>query len=126
MKVKITFILAKSLKNLPVNHPHYFQIFLNEDHKFPSTYMSTKDEYNTLKELSDKHFNIEFDWLPKELAGFRRLSQNEVEVIYTSHIPNILKSNKSGGFYSQEILDKMQIELDYYYEDLLSRGARSF
>tara|TARA_Y100000310_G_C20551700_1_gene748415 strand:- start:410 stop:676 length:267 start_codon:yes stop_codon:yes gene_type:complete len=88
--------------------------------------MSTKDEYETLKELSDNHFNIDFDWLPKELAGFRRLSQDEVEVIYTTNIPDISKMHKSGGFYSEELVDNMQIELDYYYEDLLSRGTRSF
>ena len=126
MKIKITFILGKCLKELPVNHPQYFQIYLTESQQFPFGYMSTKDEYETLKEISDQHFNVDFDWLPKELAGFRRLGQNEVEVTYVSHLPEISRINKSGNFFSEEVLDAMQIELDPYYEELLSRRGRAF
>lgn len=126
MKIKITFILGKCLKELPVNHPQYFQIYLTESQQFPFGYMSTKDEYETLKEISDKHFNIDFDWLPKQLAGFRRLGQNEVEIVYTAHLPEISMIHKSGGFYSEEILNTMEIELDPYHEELLSRRGRAF
>ena len=126
MKIKLTFILGKCLKELPVNHPLYFQIYLTEDQQFPCGYMSTKDEYETLKEISDQHFNIDFDWLPKELAGFRRLGQNEVEITYMAHLPEISRIHKSGSFYSEEVLDTMKIELDPYYEKLLSRRGRAF
>ena len=126
MKIKVTFILGKCLKELPVNHPDYFQIYLTEDHQFPFGYMSTKDEYDTLKEISDKHFNVDFDWLPKELAGFRRLNQNEAEVTYLAHLPEIAKIQKSGGFYSEEVLDVMEVELDPYHEEILSRRGRAF
>tara|TARA_Y100000310_G_scaffold342927_1_gene448275 strand:- start:803 stop:1192 length:390 start_codon:yes stop_codon:yes gene_type:complete len=126
MKIKITFIVGQCRKDLPVNHPKYFQVYLTDEHEFPYSYMSTKDEYDTLKDISDKHFQVNFDWLPKELAGFRRLSQNEVEVTYMAHMPEVSGIHKTGDFVSEEVIEAFNIELDPYYEELLSRRSRAF
>ena len=126
MKIKITFIVSQCQKDLPVNHPKYFQVYLTDEHKFPSGYMSTQDEYDTLKDISNRYFELNFDWLPKELAGFRRLSPNEAEVTYIAHMPKISGIHKTGDFVSESIIDALNIEIDPYYEELLSRRSRAF
>ena len=87
--------------------------------------MSTQNEYDTLKTLSDKYFHVDFDWLLRELYGFRRINPNECEVVYTAFMPEILGSLKSGEFYSDNQAIQSAIELDPYYEEFLSKRGRS-
>lgn len=113
------------MKDLPFTHPQFFQIYLTEDMNFPQVYMSTKNEKETSRELFNKYFHLSFDWMKVDLSGFRRLNQNEVEVVYSAYMPEVLGANKSGQFFSEQALTEFNIEIDSYYEELLSRRSRS-
>jgi len=126
MKIKITFLVIQSLKHLNFSSPRYFQILFDDNKKIPHRYMSTKNEEETLREIAEKHINVDFDWLQKDVCGFRRLSQEECEVVYVSYLPEINKSNKSGLFIADCDLKKHEIKIDTYYEELLSRRSRGF
>jgi len=126
MRVRLTFIVVQSVKNLHFSNPRHFQIFFTDDSQIPYGYMSTKDEHETLREISDKYFHTDFDWMDKKVFGFRRLNQEECEVVYGAYVPEILGSNKSGFFMPDCNLKKYNIEMDVYYEELLSRRSRGF
>ena len=125
MKIKITFIVTQHNPQLSPMDDNYFKFFLDDSQEFPSCYISTQDEYDTLKALSDKYFNVDFEWFQKELYGFRRIDLNECEVIYTAFMPEILGSLKSGQFYSDNQAIQANIGLDLYYEEFLSKRGRS-
>lgn len=124
MKVNLTFIVSQCNTKLHPTDENYFKFFINNDHKFPSSVMTSKDEYNTLKSISDEYFHLEFDWMQKELHDFRRISLNECEVIYVSNIPEILGITKSGRFMSDSEAERLNIKIDKYYEQLLSKRSR--
>ena len=126
MRLRLTFIVVQSIKNLHFSDPKYFQIFFTDDNKFPSAYMSTKDEYETLKDLSDKYFHTDFDWMDKSICGFRKTGPQECEVTYMTKVPEILGSNKSGCFIPDCDFKTYNIEIDPYYDELLSRRSRGF
>ena len=126
MKIRITLIVAKNQKNVPFNHPQFFQIYLTNDQQFPCGYMTTKDENQTLSDLFSKYFYIDFDWMLTELAGFRKTDDGEVEVTYVSYMSEVLGSNKSGSFLSSEDIKSQNIEIDTYYEKLLSERTRGY
>ncbi len=124
MKIKFTLIVTKCIKELHFTNPRYFQIYLTDCEEFPQAYMSTKCETETLKSLFDKHFHLDFGWAVTELAGFRRINQNEAEVVYTFYMPEVLGAEKNGHFVTQSKLKTIGIE--EYYEQLLSRRSRSY
>jgi len=126
MKIKITLIVSKIQKGVPFNHPQFFQIYLTDDNQFPRGYMSTKDVNQTLSDLFSKHFHIDFDWMVTKLSGFRKIDDGEVEVTYVSYMSEVLGSNKSGDFFSSEDIKSRNIEIDPYYEKLLSERSRSY
>tara|TARA_R110002020_G_scaffold93738_1_gene225967 strand:- start:2061 stop:2444 length:384 start_codon:yes stop_codon:yes gene_type:complete len=127
MKIKLTYIVVQSLKRTThFSSPKFFQIFFTDDNLFPSTYISTKDENETLREISNKYFSCDFGWMKKELAGFRRLNKEECEVVYTCYIPEVLDINKSGYFVPDCNLEKLNIEIEPYYEGLLAGKTRGF
>jgi len=126
MKVKITLIVAKIQKGVPFNHPQFFQIHLTDDNQFPHAYISTKDEQQTLSNLFDTHFHIGFNWVTTELSGFRKVDDREVEVTYISYMPEVLGANRSGSFFSSEDIKNQNIEVDPYYEKLLSTRSRNY
>jgi len=126
MKIRITLIVAKNQKNVPFNHPQFFQIYLTDNQQFPRGYMTTKDENQTLSDLFGKHFHLDFDWMLTELAGFRKTDDGEVEVTYISYMSEVLGSNKSGNFFSSEDIRSQNIEIDAYYEKLLSERSRGY
>ena len=125
MKVKITFIVTQCNHKLSPTDENYFKFFLNDQREFPSAYMSAKDEYDTLQEISQRYFHVDFEWLQKELYGFRRSSVNECEVVYTSFMPEILGMLKMGQFYSDTKAIQSDIKIDPYYEEFLSKRGRS-
>lgn len=126
MKVKVTFIIIQSLKHLNFSSPRYFQILFDDNKQIPCRYMSTKNEEETLREIAEKYTNIDFDWMQRDVCGFRRISQEECEVVYVSYVPQIDKSDKSGFFIADCDLDKHDIKIDPYYEELLSKRSRGF
>lgn len=126
MKIRITLMVTKSQKNLPFNHPQFFQIYLTNNQQFPYGYMTTKDENETLSGLFGKYFHLDFDWMLTDLVGFRKTDDGEVEVTYMSQMSEVLGSNKSGSFFSSEDIKSQNIEIDTYYEKLLSTRSRSY
>ena len=126
MKVKVTFIIIQSLKHLNFSSTRYFQILFDDNKQIPCRYMSTKNEEETLREIAEKYTNIDFDWMQRDVCGFRRISQEECEVVYVSYVPQIDKSDKSGFFIADCDLDKHDIKIDPYYEELLSKRSRGF
>tara|TARA_Y100001938_G_C7838521_1_gene304954 strand:- start:182 stop:562 length:381 start_codon:yes stop_codon:yes gene_type:complete len=126
MKIKITFIVSQYNRNVNFVDPRYLKIFLTDDYGIPYGYMSTKDESETLREISDKYFNTDFYWMQKEIIGFRKIDEKECEVVYLANVPEILGANKSGFFLSGLELKKYKIKMEAYYEELLSRKSRGF
>lgn len=125
MKVKITFIILKKDNNVSVTSDSHLKVYLDDDYKFPSRYISTKNEYDTLKEISDQHLNIEFNWIKKDLFSFEVLNNQECEVIYLAHIPQINESERSGSFYTLPELSDIGIELKLNYERAIFKRGRS-
>tara|TARA_R110002020_G_scaffold186207_1_gene384193 strand:- start:1933 stop:2313 length:381 start_codon:yes stop_codon:yes gene_type:complete len=126
MKVKLTYIAVQRQKNLHFSDPNYFQIFFTDDNKLPSTYILMRDTHETLKEMLEKYFYTEFDWMSTKVMDFRRINQDECEVVYASYMPCIGNANKSGKFISDKELEDNNITIDPYYEELLSRRSRGF
>ena len=126
MKVKITFLVVQVAKKIHFTDPKHFKILLDANEKIPSQYMSTKDEEETLRDIAEKNLNIDFDWMYPKVCGFKRLSQQECEVVYLSVLPPIDKSAKSGFFIPQGDLEKYKIKIDPYHARLLSERSRGF
>ena len=126
MKIKTTLMVCKNQKNVPFTHPQFFQIYLTDGNQFPSIYMTTKDENQTLSELFSKFFYLDFDWMLTDVVGFRKIDAGEVEVVYASHMAEVLGCNKSGKFLSSQDIGIQNIEIDKYYEELLSKRSRSY
>lgn len=126
MKIKLTFLVIQSLKQLNFTSPRYFQILFDDSKQIPHHYISTKNEEETLRQIAEKHLNIDFDWMQTDVCGFRKIAQEEFEVVYVSYVPQIDNSNKSGFFLPDCDLDKHNIKLDPYYERLLSERSRGF
>ena len=85
----MTFIVTQCNTKLNPIDENYFKFFINNHNKFPSGVMRSKDEYDTLRSISDKYFHLEFDWMNKEICDFRKMSLDECEVIYVANIPEI-------------------------------------
>ena len=98
---------------------------MNDDNLFPCKYISTKNEYETLKEISDQHLNVDFDWIKKDLFSFEVLNNQECEVIYVSCLPQINEAEKIGSFYTLSELSDIGIELNQNYESAIFKRGRS-
>ena len=120
----MTFIVTQCNTKLNPIDENYFKFFINNHNKFPSGVMRSKDEYDTLKSISDKYFHLEFDWMNKEICDFRKMSLDECEVIYVANIPEILGITKSGRFILDAEAERQKIKVDKYYEQLLSKRSR--
>ena len=126
MKVKMTLIATQRRLQVEMGDDTFFRIFFTNEKKFPSIYITRGNEKETLKQLVDKYFHCGAEWLCPELLDFRLATNNECEVIYASYMPHIYDINKSGHFISDEQLEENNIEIDPYYEELLSRKSRGF
>ena len=125
MKVKLTLILSQQDINLDFENDNYFKFFVTDDGSFPSKYISSKDEMETLKELFNQHFNIYFDWATINLADFRKFSTDTCEALYVCKIKTkMLGINKNGKFVSIRHAEKLQIE--EFYGRILQREFRRF
>jgi len=133
MKLKITFIVVQCDKRTNISDPNRFRVLLDDNMNFPSKYISTKDEFDTLKELSDKFLRVDFNWLPKEIRGFRKLQKESLELktpvfelVYSSYMPVILGSERSGYFFTEQEIDNAGIEIEEFYQEVLSSKSRGF
>ena len=125
MKVKITYIILKKDKNINMANENHIKIYLDDNHQFPFRYISTKNELETLKEISNQHLYVDFDWIKKDLFSFEVLNNQECEVLYVAVLPEITDAEKVGSFYSiKELLD-MDIKLKPNYERAIFKRGRS-
>lgn len=124
MKIKITLLIAKIVKNLPLSDPRRLQLYLCDSMKLPQGHMSTRDEKETINNIVSKYFYVDPSWLNINLAAFRKLSDSESEVTYTIIIPDMSGISKSGYFFSYKDLKRLDAEIDEYYEPVLSRWSR--
>jgi|TARA_X000001382_G_C3070500_1_gene147301 hypothetical protein len=125
MKVKITYIILKKDINARVTDDSHLKVYLDDNYSFPFRYISTKSEYETLKEISDKHLNIEFDWIKKDLFSFEVLDNQECEVVYLGYVPHVSDAEKTGSFYSLRELSDIGIDLKTNYERAIFRRGKS-
>jgi len=125
MKVKITFIVLKKDNNISPLREEHLKVYLDDDNSFPCRYVSTKNERQTLKEISDKHLSVDFEWIKKELFSFEVLNNEECEVIYLACIPQVNEVEKIGSFYTLPQLSDIGIELSTNYEKAIFKRGRS-
>lgn len=125
MKVKITFIILKKNDQAGFNSEDYLKVYLDDENNFPSGYISTKSEYETLKQISNQHLNVDFDWIKKDLFSFEVLNNQECEVIYLACLPEILEAEKAGSFFTLSELSDIGIELKENYERAIFKRGRS-
>ena len=125
MKVKITYIILKKDNNVNVTSSNYLKVYLDDYNNFPSRYISTKNELETLKQISDDHLYVDFDWIKKELFSFEVLNNQECEVLYVAMLPQINEAEKTGSFYTLPELSDIGIELRTNYERAIFRRGKS-
>jgi hypothetical protein len=125
MKVKITFIILKKDNNVSVTSDSHLKVYLDDDYEFPSRYISTKNQYETLKEIHKDYLNVDFDWIKKDLFSFEVLNNQECEVIYLACLPQINEAEKTGSFYTLSELSDIGIELRPNYERAIFKRGRS-
>jgi hypothetical protein len=113
MKVRVTFIVLKKDNNISPASDQHLKVYLDDDYLFPFKYISTKNEYETLKEISEHYLSFEV------------LNNEECEVIYIACIPQIGDSEKTGSFYTLPELSDIGIELKKNYERAIFKRGKS-
>ncbi len=111
------------VKNLPISDPRRLKIYLSDDMRLPQGYMYTKDEKDTVDQIISKYLHVEPDWLNRYVSGFRKLDNSIAEVVYTIMMPEISGAEKSGSFFSYKEIERLDKQIDEYYQQLLSRKS---
>ena len=117
MKTKITLLIISCQKNVSPEDATFANIFLDENLKPPSRYISTKSASETIRDMCSYYLNIHPRWLTFEISDFRKCSISECEVVYTCYLPVITDACISGKFHSHLNVPN----LDTYYARILSR-----
>lgn len=129
MKIKITLLIGQCDNKKSIHSDEFFKIYLTKNDQFPSKWISSKDEKQTLKEIVESYLKLDFEWMKKELADFRIVKDKDgnltAEVVYISYIPEILGILKSGKFLTETELIESKIEVDEFYAEIFSRRGRS-
>ena len=55
MKIKITLLITKVVKDLPISDPRRIQMYLDDDMQLSQGYMSTKNEKDTVDDIISKY-----------------------------------------------------------------------
>ena len=119
MKVKITLVITSQNARYGIMDPNRVRVLLDDDFKPPGKYISTNNEEEVLKSICEKWLNYHYDWLIKDLIGFRKIDISESEVVYLTTVPAMEGCNKMGSFYSAKQID--ETEIDSYYVQLISK-----
>lgn len=130
MKVKITLLLAQCNTKKTFRDEDYFKIYLTDKNKFPCKFVSSsKNEKQTLKEICQKHFKIDYEWMKKELMDFRIIKDPDgnliSEVVYITYVPEVLGMLKNGKLMTENEVIESKIELEDFYADIFSKRGRS-
>lgn len=127
MKIKITLLLGQIDKRRSINDESYFKLHLTNKNEFPSRLIHSKDEKQTLREICEEYFNIDFDWLKIHIADFRILTINNErigEVVYITYVPEILGIVKSGKLVSESYLKEQNINIEDFYGQIFTRKGK--
>lgn len=119
MKSKITLLVISAQRGASPEDATFARLFLTDNMKPPSRYISTKEVSHVIMEMCSYYFNIHPRWLTFEIADFRKSGHDECEAIYVCYIPIIDDCCKNGSFLSHN-----ELKLDSYYAKILS--GRSF
>lgn len=122
MKVKLTLIAIRQDINRRFEDDDFFRFLIDNSGDFPSCYISTKDEVETLKSLFESYLSVCFEWCNIDLVDFRRKDLYECEVVYSVKLPLMSNIEKSGQFISHNKSHTM----DNFYERILARKRRIF
>jgi hypothetical protein len=133
MKVKLTLIFIQINKKSGYGNGDYAKVYFTDDDELPSIFASTKSVKETLRELSLRHFEVDFEWLEKSIQDFRIVKDSKypytfiAEAVYIIHAPEILGVLKNGNLLSFKKIQEKQIELDSFYERAITGiGKRVF
>jgi len=119
MKTKVTLIFTEYDRRLTMTDLNHIQIYLNDDLEFPSCYLGVKSPDEALEQIYSEYFAVDKSWYVPIICDFRKTATMEYEIVYSSSRPIITNINKSGKFYTMYEIQKQQIEIDPYYEQLL-------
>lgn len=131
MKVKITLLYIQYNEKLNTDNENYIKLFFDDENKLPSAFASTKNEKETLKEICSKYFKLDFNWMIKQLADFRIVKDTKypytftAEAVYIMHVPEIIGVLNSGKLLSFKQISNLDIELDNFYEQAISKSGRN-
>ena len=126
MKVKITVMLIQCNPRLHFSDKNYMKMLFDENNKFPNKF-AIKNEQSTVKEICEKYLNLDYAWMPKQLANFRIYrNDNETiaEAVYIINIPHIIGVEKKGRMLSYEEAMNENIGVDSFYEQILTTSGR--
>lgn len=131
MDIKFTYLIAAVDKNRSVTDPKYLNILLDENGNMPSLqikgFVGLQDEESVLKSIHDKYMNYHFDYVMKNVCGFRKIAQNVGELIYICSVIYYPGINKTGDFYTIQDIQDQNILLEEYYAEFFFRlGSSSF
>ena len=93
--------------------------FLNDDLELPYRYIMAKEPKEILDKICYDNFRFDPPWLNANVAGFRRATDLEYEVVYSASRPAISHSNKVGDFYTMDELSSLEKKIGPYYEQIL-------
>ena len=91
-----------------------------------SRYMYSESVNECLKKLCEEYLHHSYSWLDITLADFRRVSDDECEVVYFTQFPHVDGFHRAGipdNLSSEETLEKLG---EYYIGILSTRTTRRF
>jgi hypothetical protein len=130
IKLKVTYLvvaLDKYKKNIDRS---YFKLLLSEkDEVLSRTVFSLNGpdvEKDILKDIHSKYLNYDFDYVYKNLCGFRTF-EGMCEACYITTVNYIPDFYKSGNLYTLDEIQERNILIEEYYGELFTRhGSRTF
>tara|TARA_Y100001937_G_C6955046_1_gene256356 strand:- start:128 stop:520 length:393 start_codon:yes stop_codon:yes gene_type:complete len=128
MKTKITLIAGKIDKTISYSNDKYFMVYLDDDKNFPSRYLTNSGVDDCIGKIFSDSIKISKNWAVPILADVRTVQENKetvCEIVYTCYMPAVSKTEKSGKFYSRKQLDELDVKVEPYYVQVISKQAKS-
>lgn len=129
INLKITLICIITDRARPQYDARRLKILL-DDFVPPSIMVENGQEINTvLKDLNDKYLKYDHSFVNKSLAGLRHVvgdnneykNCNLYEAVYICGINYMPGLNRGGIIYSYQELEERNIQIEEYYEQIISR-----
>lgn len=106
---------------------NYWKIFFTSDNKLPGRFTGTRTEAETLKDICEEYFKLDYNWLVKTLADFRIYKNNHemvAEAVYIINVPEIIGMKKKGKLLSFKEINNQNIKVDSFYERIFTQSGR--